>query len=158
MLALNAAVEAAHAGAHGKGFGVVAEEVKKLAEKSSKAARETGDFLSDSISKAKYGLEIGGEMRSGLSDIVKGILASAELISEINEDCAKQVEAIEQLNMGLTQVSKVAQDNMNTAMESAAASEELSAQSAKMFDMVSHYKTSVERVVTRPSGWNDDDY
>ncbi len=158
LLALNAAVEAAHAGVHGKGFGVVAEEVKKLAEKSSKAARETSDFLSDSISKAKYGLEIGEEMRGDLADIVKGILASAELVAEINEDCAKQVEAIEQLNTGLGQVSRVAHDNMNTAMESAAASEELSAQSAKMFEMVSHYKTSVERVVTKPSGWNDDDY
>jgi hypothetical protein len=47
---------------------------------------------------------------------------------------------------------------MNTAVEAAAASQEMSGQSAKMLEMVSHYKTNVERVVTKPSGWNDADY
>ncbi len=158
ILALNAAVEAAHAGVHGKGFGVVAEEVKKLAEKSSKAAQETNDFLTDSINKAKYGLDLGVEMESNLSEIVSGISQSLELISEINEDCVKQVDTIEQLNTGLSEVSQVVQNNMSTAVKAAAASEELSAQSEKMLDMVSHYKINIERVVTKPSGWNDADY
>jgi methyl-accepting chemotaxis protein len=85
-------------------------------------------------------------------------LQSVGLIAAINEDCIKQVDSIELLNTGLNQVSLVVQNNMNTAVEAAAASQEMSGQSAKMLEMVSHYKTNVERVVTKPSGWNDADY
>ena len=158
ILALNAAVEAAHAGANGKGFAVVAEEVKKLAEMSSKAAKESSELLSDSIIKARFALDIGKDMEDTLNSITKSIYLSVDSISEIDADSTSQVEAIEKLNCGLEQIAKVSQDTMATAEEAAASSDEMTAQSERMLEMVSHYKIKVERTVSKPSGWNEAEY
>jgi methyl-accepting chemotaxis protein len=158
ILALNAAVEAARAGVHGKGFAVVAGEVKNLADKSAKAAKETSDLLSGSISKSKYGLKIGEDMEKTLGSIMDGIIRSVDSISMIAADCLQQVEAIEQLNTGLAQVSQVVQSNTATAQEAAASSQEMSAESAEMMNMVSHYAIDVQRIVSKPSGFKEEDY
>ena len=158
ILALNAAVEAARAGVHGKGFAVVAGEVKNLADKSAKAAMETSDLLNSSISKSKYGLKIGEEMEKTLSSITDGINCSMVSISEIANDCLQQVDAITQLNNGLSQVSEVVQTNMATAQEAAASSQEMAAQSATMMNMVSHYAIDVQRIVAIPTGFREEDY
>lgn len=158
ILALNAAVEAARAGIHGKGFAVVAGEVKNLADKSAKAAMETSDLLNGSISKSKYGLKIGEEMEKTLGSITDGINRSMVSISEIANDCLQQVEAISQLNNGLSQVSQVVQNNMATAQEAAASSQEMAAQSTTMINMVSHYSIDVQRIIAIPTGFREEDY
>ena len=158
ILALNASVEAARAGAHGKGFSVVAEEVKNLAGKSAAAAKETSALLGDSISKSKHGLAIGEDMEKALSGIVGSLSISVASITEIAEDCNRQVEIFEQVNSGLNQISMVVQSNTATAEESAASSEEMAAQSSMLMEMVSNYRIEVERVVGNPSGFNENDY
>lgn len=158
ILALNAAVEAARAGVHGKGFAVVAGEVKNLADKSAKAAMETSGLLSGSISKSKYGLKIGEDMEKTLGSITDGINRSMVSISEIADDCLQQVEAIAQLNTGLSQVSQVVQNNMATAQEAAASSQEMAAQSTTMMNMVSHYSIDVQRIIAIPTGFREEDY
>jgi methyl-accepting chemotaxis protein len=158
ILALNAAVEAARAGVHGKGFAVVAEEVKNLAGKSANAAKETSELLNDSIRKSKQGLAVGEDMEKTLAEIINGIGVSAVSIREIAEDCVLQVKTIEQLNTGLEQISQVVQSNTATAEESAASSEQMAAQSAMLMDMVSKYRIEVERIVTKPSGFNENDF
>lgn len=158
LLALNASVEAARAGVHGKGFAVVAEEVKKLANESARAAKETNELLSDSINKSKQGLLIGEDMEKALSEIVDSINRSVVSIKEIADDCAHQAETIEQVNISLGQISQVVQNNTATVQESAALSEDMAAQAAMLMNMVSNYKIDVERVVTKPTGFNENDY
>ncbi|SHI23319.1 Methyl-accepting chemotaxis protein [Sporobacter termitidis DSM 10068] len=123
ILALNASVEAARAGVHGKGFSIVAEEVKSLAGKSAAAAKETNELLGDSISKSRQGLTIGEEMERALSEIVDSLDSSVGSIADIAEDCVRQADTIKQLNHGLGQISQVVQSNTATAEESAASSQ-----------------------------------
>lgn len=158
ILALNASVEAARAGIHGKGFAVVAQEVRVLAEKSSKAAKETNDLLSESIQSAKKGLSLGTEMANMLTAMTENIGRSAAAVTDIAAQCVRQVDTIEDVNMGLRQVSQTVQSNTATAQESAASCHEMVVQSEALTALVSHYKIKVERVVSSPTGFDENDY
>jgi methyl-accepting chemotaxis protein len=140
ILALNAAVEAARAGQHGKGFSVVAEEVRNLAAKSAEAAKDTGGLIEDSIAKANFGLGIATETSASLKDIVEGINRSAEIVMQIAHSSDEQADAIARINTGIDQVAQVVRKNSETAEESASASEELSGQSDMLERLVSQFK------------------
>ncbi len=140
ILALNATVEAARAGVHGKGFSVVAEEVKALAEKSAAAAAETSDMIQMSIEKT----EDGAKMVKGLSDSL-GTLTDAlgQIVSGIDEIAVasnEQATAISQINQAINQVSQVVQTNSATSEQCASASEELSNQAQNLRNLISGYK------------------
>lgn len=148
ILALNASVEAARAGAHGKGFAVVAEEVKNLATKSAKAVNETSVLINTSISKAKDGLVIGQDMKQSLLNMIGGIDATTESVNKITSESISQLKTIEQLNIGLEQVSCVVQNNTAMSEESASSSQEISLQAEKLRSMVSHYMVSMTASMT----------
>jgi methyl-accepting chemotaxis protein len=140
ILALNAAVEAARAGTAGKGFSVVASEVKNLATKSSEAAKETNALLGDSIAKARDGLEIGEVAHASLRSILASTGKTSEAITQIAADAKEQADTIEQINAGLTQISNIVQTNTATAEQVASSSQEMAAQASMLHEMVLQYR------------------
>ena len=132
MLALNAAIEAARAGEHGKGFAVVAAEVRKLAERSQKAAGEINQLSASTVKVA----EKAGEM---LEKLVPNIQKTAELVKEISAASNEQNTGAEQINTALQQLQVVIQQNASAAEEMASTSEELSGQADGLLSTINFF-------------------
>jgi len=128
LLALNAAVEAARAGEHGKGFAVVAEEVRNLAQRAAGAARETTGLIEDSVNRAREGTGVAGDVAKALSAIVNDVSKVTDLVDGITRASEEQAQGVDQVNIAVSQMDKVTQQNAAGAEESASASEELAAQ------------------------------
>lgn len=145
LLALNAAIEAARAGEHGKGFAVVAAEVRKLAERSQKAAGEISHLSASSVQVA----EKAGEM---LARIVPDIQRTAELVQEISAACREQDTGAEQINKAIQQLDQVIQQNASSSEEMASTSEELASQAEQLQDTISFFRIDERTAASRAAG------
>lgn len=133
LLALNAAVEAARAGEHGKGFAVVAAEVRKLAERSQKAAAEITEISGKTVKSAE-------ESKLLLVNTLPDINKTAELVQEIAAASVEQNTGADQVNGAIQQLSQVTQGNASAAEEMSSNAEELNSQAEELKAAVSYFK------------------
>jgi methyl-accepting chemotaxis protein len=144
ILALNAAVEAARAGESGMGFAVVADEVRSLAQRSAQSARETAEKIEEAISRSEHGVEISAKVGVSLGEIVEKTRRVDELVAQIATASVEQTQGITQVNTAVTQMDGVTQSSAANAEETAAAAEELSAQSHVLRDSVMQLLTLID--------------
>lgn len=140
ILALNASVEAARAGEAGRGFSVVAAEVRNLATKSAAASKDTAALIENSLNTVKSGTRIADETAHSLDSVLESVRLVTEIIGQITASSIEQADSILQIEQGIERISEVVQTNSATAEESAAASEELSAQAQLLKDLTGQFR------------------
>ncbi len=144
ILALNAAVEAARAGDQGRGFAVVASEVRTLAQRSSQAAKEIKDLITDSVAKVGNGSQLVGEAGRSMDDIVAQVRQVGTLISEIANASAEQSSGIGQVGEAVNHLDQVTQQNAALVEQSAAAAASLRSQSEQLNTLVAVFKLQAQ--------------
>ncbi len=156
LLALNAAIEAARAGEHGRGFAVVADEVRKLAERTVKATKEVSDSISAIQSDTTIAVGRMGECSKSVAEGVKlaeeagealdGIVGNSGGISSMVEAIAAATEeqsaAAEEITRSVSSIAEVGRRNSEQASQVASAATTLSEQTAAMLKLVGRFKTS----------------
>lgn len=140
ILALNASVEAGRAGAAGKGFSVVADEVRSLASKSSQAAQNTGVLIRSSMQDVKTGTASTSQAISAMQVINDCIESIKTLMDEIALASVQQSEMITSVEGGIKDISNVVQANTTAAEESAEVSKELSNQANILKNLIGQFR------------------
>jgi methyl-accepting chemotaxis protein len=140
ILALNAAVEAARAGEQGRGFAVVAGEVRNLAQRSSSAAKEIKELITDSVNKTADGTRLVEDAGKTMDEIVTSVQRVTDIMAEITAASSEQSTGIDQVNQAITSMDEVTQQNAALVEQAAAASESLVEQSSNLMETVSVYQ------------------
>jgi len=152
LLALNAAVEAARAGEAGRGFAVVADEVRSLAVRTSEAAQETAELLGEAIAKADRGVALRAEVQSNFERITEMVTRVSRVMDDISTRAARQVAAIDSVGVSVEDMKSWIQRFAANAEQSASASEELSAQAAQMKRLVDSFEVGGMRALPERFG------
>nr|WP_090043062.1 methyl-accepting chemotaxis protein [Clostridium frigidicarnis] len=140
ILSLNATIEATKAGEYGKSFAVVAEEVRKLSERSAEAVKESSKLIEDTISKVQVSKNAVSETTTSIEDILNKEKNIGELLNHISETSKVQATNIEQINLAITEVSKVTEQNANNSESTASYTEEVLKETNQLKEVVDTFK------------------
>jgi methyl-accepting chemotaxis protein len=151
LLALNAAVEAARAGEAGRGFAVVATEVRSLAQRSSQAAKDINDLITNSSGQVREGVELVNRAGTALNEIVESIKNVATIVSDIATASAEQSTGLDQIKEALTHMDEATQQNSALVEENAATAKTLADQSAAMGEQTSFFRTEDTHRTGKPT-------
>ncbi|MCI9123389.1 MAG: HAMP domain-containing protein [Eubacterium sp.] len=148
LLSLNASIEAARAGEAGRGFAIVAEQIRQLAEQSAKAVVDTRELIERSMQEITEGNRAVEHASSSIEIVVSGIKQIAQSSKELSVMVKDQTNVIRQAEQGVGQISEVVQNNSATAEESSATSQELSAQASMLDELVGQFVLADEKVMS----------
>ncbi len=136
ILALNAAVEAARAGDQGRGFAVVASEVRLLARQSKESAAQIGEIIAGNVRQVGAGAALVNDAGQKMEDILGQVEKVSSLVEEVSESSHRQVESISQINMAISDLENMTQQN-------AALTEQSSAEAIRMLEQARSLDESV---------------
>ncbi|QDL55094.1 methyl-accepting chemotaxis protein [Rhodoferax aquaticus] len=140
ILALNAAVEAARAGDHGRGFSVVATEVRNLASQSASAAKDIKTLINSSVERVQQGFTIANESGDAMQNLMQSIKRVNSLIQGISTATVEQTLAVQQVNQAVGHIDQATQENAALVEESAAAAESLKQQAERVTSLINTLK------------------
>ncbi len=140
ILALNAAVEAARAGEQGRGFAVVAGEVRQLAQRSSQAAKEIKELITDAVDHVDSGSALVRQAGGTMQDIVQAVQRVNGILGEISAALAEQSGGIEEVNQAVSHMDRVTQENAALVQQAVAATSALAAQARSLKGVVDEFK------------------
>ncbi len=136
ILSLNATIEASRAGVAGRGFAIVANEVKNLANKSAEAAKNTALLIESTVKAVEKGSHISNVTNQSLQEVVESAEKVSQSVSSIFQTARDQSQVVNRISQGLKQIANVVQANCDVVMDSAMASGELSEQASILNEQV----------------------
>jgi methyl-accepting chemotaxis protein len=151
ILALNAAVEAARAGEQGRGFAVVAGEVRNLAQRSAEAAKEIKNLIGASVDRVEAGSRLVADAGQTMSEIVGSVQRVSDIIGEITAAAGEQSDGIGQVNVAVTQLDQMTQQNAALVEESAAAAESLKDQASRLTEVIKIFRIDSTQAYSAPA-------